>query len=524
MNNLNNAYGLSQEVRESTGKLQSPENDLKGIKRSQDVFTVSTYFIYFSFTSVIFAGVTVWNLQDYIFGNYTNVIGMVWALVTVFVVPLALSLAKHFNYKAIARHSVEHDRNKVIIHSIIVLALLSGLYYEAISSSSNLQAKAFHAVENSKAGESILNTSVASSSSGAIAGLIADAEFKLAGCERRLKDGSVKDCNNSTAKVNSLKAQAQAERESVATANVAAIGAKQDALSKERAEHALPAAKYVAEMAGRSNDYGTMVVVILAALFFELIHISTIFNEAKALRGIDTQTARLKALNSDYFRATGKTFDEGDFKDSRTIDLSDNPLNVPMDNDGADFEVRTKGKPYKDNHDFGFIPSSANARFKWQDSEVELPAKPEKSFGFIPSRSSDSLAAQNRKDYPQEIVMPTKSRPTHDDYAPVKRVDLTARERLRNGEKLYPSGALDAPDSPAKADDDTHENTLHAHVDMHVDMRSNKHQKGVCPQCGERFKPVNKQHRFCSPSCRDTWHNAKKPERVKFIRSKKGGE
>lgn len=420
--NLSNAYSLSQDLSESAKKLQAHQHDLQGIKTSQAVFTLATYFIYFSFTAVIFAGVTVWKLQSYIFDNYTNVIGMVWALVTVFAVPLALSLAKHFNYKAIAKNSVERGhRGQLIIHAIIALALISGLYYEAISSSSNLQAKAFHSVENSKAGEAILNTTVNNSSSGAIAGLIADAEYKLAGCQRRLKEGSVKDCHNSQAKVDSLKAQAQAERESVASANVAAISAKQTALDKERDSHALPAAKYAAEVTNMSNDAGTMIIVIIAALFFELIHITTIFNEARALRGIDTYSASLKMLNGEYFKATGKTFDSGDFKDNRTIDLSDKPLNVPVDEYGADFEVKTKGQPYKDNKTgFGFVPQTAKL-FKWQD-EPNLPAKPEKQgFGFIPTRSRESLDAENRAKYPQEILYPKHEVRTPDDYALIPR-------------------------------------------------------------------------------------------------------
>lgn len=540
--NLTNAYTLSQELMESKDKLAKNQHDLNGIKASQTVFTIATYFIYFSFTAVIFAGVTVWNLQSYIFDNYTNVIGMVWALVTVFAVPLALSLAKHFNYKAIALNSVERgNRGQLIIHAIIALALISGLYYEAISSSSNLQAKAFHSVENSKAGASIMNTSVASSSGGAIAGLIADAEFKLAGCERRLKEGSVKDCNNSQAKVDSLKAQAQYERESVASANVAAIGAKQEALDKERDSHALPAAKWAAELMNMSNDAGTMIIVIIAALFFELIHITTIFNEARALRGIDTHTAALKQLNGEYFKATGKTFDAGDFKDNRTIDLSDKPLNVPntpMDNQGADFTVTTKGQPYKESKaGFGFAPSPANARFKWQDSDIELPAKPEKQFGFIPTRNSDSLAVQNRKDYPQEIVMPTIPRPTPDDYAPVKRVDLTARERLRNGEKVYPTGSLDEPTKPTltplqlpvlqlpvREGANSGKSSVYAMAEQ-----AKVGQVIACPCCEKSFTKANKWHLFCSNNrkpredggnCSDDWHNAQNPERLAAAQAK----
>ena len=523
--NLNNAYSLSQDLTESTQKLQSHQHDLKGIKTSQSIFTIATYFIYFSFTSVIFAGVTVWNLQEYIFSNYTNVIGMVWAIVTVFCVPLALSLAKHFNYKAIAKNSVERShRGQLIIHAIIALALISGLYYEAISSSSNLQAKAFHSVENSKAGENILNTTVSSSSGGAIAGLIADAEYKLAGCERRLKERSVKDCNNSQAKVDSLKAQASAERESVATANVAAIGAKQAALSKERDEHALPAAKYAAELVDMSNDAGTMIIVIIAALFFELIHITTIFNEARALRGIDTYSSSLKGLNGEYFKATGKTFDSGDFKDNRTIDLSDKPLNVPMDDQGADFEIRTKGTPYADNKTgFGFVPQTAKL-FKWQADEVQAE-KP--GFGFIPARSNQDQDAENRRKYPQEILYPTGKGKTADDYALIPRIDRN--HPTPQGENGKDSGALDSLQLPVlQLPVGESVNSVKSSVYAMAEQ-AKVGQVIACPCCGNSFTKANKWHLFCSNNrkpredggnCSDDWHNAQNPERLAAAQAK----
>ncbi|QTR52686.1 hypothetical protein [Thiothrix unzii] len=512
--NLSNAYTLSQDLSENTQKLETHQEDLKGIKTSQKVFTIATYFIYFSFTSVIFAGVTVWNLQDYIFGNYTNVIGMTWALVTVFAVPLALSLAKHFNYKAIAKNSVERNhRGQVIIHAIISLALISGLYYEAISASSNLQAKAFHSVETSKAGAAILNTTVGSSSTGAIAGLIADAEFKLVACQRKLAEGKTKDCDNSTAKVSSLKQQAQAERESVATANVAAIGAKQAALSKERDEHALPAAKYAAELVDMSNDAGTMIIVIIAALFFELIHITTIFNEARALRGIDTYSFSLKGLNGEYFRATGKTFDSGDFKDNRTIDLSDKPLNVPMDDQGADFEIRTKGTPYADNKTgFGFIPQTAKL-FKWQADEVQAE-KP--GFGFIPARSNQDQDAENRRKYPQEILYPTGKGKTADDYALIPREDFkrtnpavpghTYRDELRTGSSDYRDMPLDATTTPPaeKPLQETTTKPLAKGSEVVEAKPLAKGSEGTESLYGEWVAAVRIGE--CKPSVEPTWH------------------
>lgn len=96
----------------------------------------------------------------------------------------------------------------------------------------------------------------------------------------------------------------------------------------------------------------------------------------------------------------------------------------------------------------------------------------------------------------------------------------TTRQVLREGVRTFPGSV--GLDTPLHAHVDTQEQPLHGHVDMQKDMQPDKHQKGVCPQCGGRFKPVNKQHRFCSPSCRDTWHNEQNPERKQHMKRRKG--
>ena len=40
--------------------------------------------------------------------------------------------------------------------------------------------------------------------------------------------------------------------------------------------------------------------------------------------------------------------------------------------------------------------------------------------------------------------------------------------------------------------------------------------EGVCPECGVTFHKVNKQHRFCCPECRDSWHNQQQPQRMRY--------
>ena len=41
-----------------------------------------------------------------------------------------------------------------------------------------------------------------------------------------------------------------------------------------------------------------------------------------------------------------------------------------------------------------------------------------------------------------------------------------------------------------------------------------------CPQCGTRFRKVNKWHTFCKTACKDAWHNAQHPERAGYVKAR----
>ncbi|MFN3785454.1 MAG: hypothetical protein ACK4RS_01310 [Thiothrix sp.] len=41
-----------------------------------------------------------------------------------------------------------------------------------------------------------------------------------------------------------------------------------------------------------------------------------------------------------------------------------------------------------------------------------------------------------------------------------------------------------------------------------------------CPQCGTRFRKVNKWHTFCKTTCKDAWHNAQHPERAGYVKTR----
>jgi hypothetical protein len=460
---LQKGYSLHSQISELLIYFNTNENEFRLTSYGQKFLTVATTLIYYSFTSVIFAGVSVWAFQQYVFDNGANVNGLLYTVALVISAPIGLALIKHTNFKAMAH---AHSLKEFGIRALIVLAVLSGLWYEGISSSSNLQEKAFHAVENSKSGNAILNSGVVVASGGNTA--LSDAEFKLVSCQRKLKEGSVKDCFNSEARVASLKEQAALDRASINDANTKAITVKQEALSKERDEHALPAAKSFAEMLNASLATGTMVVVLLSSLFFELIHLSSIFSERSYLQRKAALLANLSALKNEYFRLIGKTYSPDDFQDDETLNMSEmresgairdfKESTYSVEDKEQGFEIKTKGKPYEDSKiGFGIPTPQTASKFKWQQ-EPELPAKEERSFGFL-SRTSkpvnsasldtDLLNAENRRKYPQTILYPNATGKSPDDYSVIPRKDANLGTQKPLGQTLE---RLGIPSHPSQSE------------------------------------------------------------------------
>lgn len=92
-----------------------------------------------------------------------------------------------------------------------------------------------------------------------------------------------------------------------------------------------------------------------------------------------------------------------------------------------------------------------------------------------------------------------------------------AHNKPRNG--LGFIGFID-PDKPKAL----HAHVLHGHVAPEptaetivlTSPNAQEGQEGICPQCGTRFHKVNKQHRFCCSTCRDSWHNQQQPQRLRY--------
>jgi len=500
-NSLSKGYATHAEITSKLKEAKENENAYDITKQSQKFLTVATTLIYYSFTSVIFAGVSVWGFQSYAFGNATNINGLVFTIALVISAPIGLALAKHTNFSAMAK---ARDLTTLVIRMLILLAILTGVWYEAISSSSNLQEKAFHSVENGKTGESILNSGITITTGNNPA--LAKAEFQLVSCERKLSEGSVKDCRNSAASVKSLKEQAALDRKALSEANASAITAKQAAIDKERDSHVLPAAKAIAEGFGISLAAGTFIVVVVSSFFFELIHLSTVFSERGNLAKRYELDNALQVLNLEYFRIVGKPYSPLDFKDDRIIDLSSRELttqtNTPIteSEDKSQYEIRVKGTPFQDKPPIGFVRESASEnKFKWQN-EVDKPEKAPFGFGFIHTPSPT-------KEYPQTIVMPTDKRGV---YADVPRLHPNNHSESAPYNIRVPARETGVPARetgvPAREPDYTRFSEIPTY------------EEGLCKWCGADLKDFRKGTKFCKEDHKNKYWNLCKPSNRRLRR------
>jgi len=421
---LTNAYALHAELSDQHKTVSEERQALTANHYAQQFFTVATWIIYLLFAAAMYAA-PLWVLQSFFGANAGNYLAIVVIGVFLVVFPTALALGKHAGYRALSKRGIDPR----YMGAIIAFFIASGIYFEMTSASSQQQEKAHQAVENSNAGKSIMDSTVSTGTS-AYAGMIADAEFKLVACQRKLDEGKTKDCNNSQARINSLKEQSAADRQAAITANSEAITAKQSALEKERESHALPIAKSFSELFGSSVATGAVIAALIAALIFEISHSLTIYNEWRIKKELILLEGGLKQLKIDYFHNTGKQFDATDFKEGEVIDL---------------MQMRENGKieHFNDRLQDGY-PTPNDGGFKKSGIGFTAPVG-KSSFGFIPDRATtESLDAENRRKYPQTIVMPMTSRPTPNDYGAVPRKEHKHPSPLTGTAPKTPTGTATA--------------------------------------------------------------------------------
>jgi len=486
-NKLTNAYALHADLSDLQNTVSEERQGLKANHYAQQFFTVATWIIYLLFAAAMYAA-PLWVLQAFFGANAGNYLAIAVIGVFLVVFPTALALGKHAGYRALSKRGIDPR----YMGAIIAFFIASGIYFEMTSASSQQQEKAHQAVENSNAGKAIMSTTVSTATSGN-ASLIADAEYKLVACQRRLTEGKTKDCKNSQARVDSLKEQSSADRAAAITANAQAIPLKQAALEKERESHALPIAKSFAELFGATVATGAVIAALIAALIFEISHSLTIYNEWRIKQEIASMDSGLKQLKVDYFHQTGKQFDTTDFKEGEIIDL------VEMRNNGniEHFNDRLQDDSYHATNDSGFKKSGFPGFVNTNKRETYTP-EVRQSSGF--RQSPEQL------DNVHQLASGTALQPTVTT-ADCKSGQPRAQAYGREHEKT-------AYDASAYAQ------ALQAKVGQEI----------ACPVCEKHFIKRNVQHLFCSRNrkprpdglnCSDLWHNAQDPQRLAAFRGRK---
>lgn len=342
---IEKAFDIHQEIKTYGEEVADNQHALTSNLVGQYAAAGTTWIIYLMFFAAMYAA-PLWVLEKFFDKNGDNHIAVYLTTVFIIIAPTALSILKHVSYRALAKRDANHKWIALVIGFLIV----SGIYYEIVSATAQQQEKAFAAVDDSERGKNLsvaptvaIDTSLASD--------VAKASQKLAQCGERLKQGKERHCEGDRAKLRALQdSQKTASAASVQAAS-ATVAANQQALQQERDAHALTIAKMFAEFFAVGINLGASIAAFIGALLFEVAHAISVFNE-RALRGkIDGLNGHLNKLKGDYFKASGKAFNAGDFKDDYQIDLG---------------KLREAGE-------LGGIPAVAlspapTARFKWQEA------------------------------------------------------------------------------------------------------------------------------------------------------------
>ncbi|OQX07478.1 MAG: hypothetical protein BWK73_27945, partial [Thiothrix lacustris] len=177
---MTNAYALHSDMIDLQRTAHDERQALKVNRWAQQFFTVATWIIYLMFAAAMY-GAPLWVLQAFFGANAGNYIAIIVIGLFLVVLPTALAMGKHSGYKALSKRGIDPRW----MGAIIAFFIASGIYFEMTSATSQQQEKAHQAVENSNAGKAIMGTTVSTGTS-AYASLLADAEFKLVSCQRKL--------------------------------------------------------------------------------------------------------------------------------------------------------------------------------------------------------------------------------------------------------------------------------------------------------------------------------------------------
>ncbi len=380
---------------------------------------ILTGLLYFMFEKHLFLGEAMtWGAY---FHEWHSALDFILMFIIVIMSAVFLAWVKHHAYL----HFGLYGSIGLIVFTVIGFALFA----EFFSSSASQDTKSRVLLSSDKAYQSTL-APVASAPALVGSGnaeAIAKAEQKLAQCNDKLSRGKTPHCKGDQANLDSLKAS---NTQSLALARQVANDTQKmqyDRQDKLKADSYNAVIVSIAQFIGGA-DYAnwiktaTVLVMLLVAIAFEILH--HFLSHAKersqnAVYGLELELAKY----------------DGSF-------IPEKPESVIPKNDGAFKQsgigfTAPIGKPTTAHYSPSPAAEYEKPVFKYQQEKQDAPKR--QSFGFMPSRQSpEAQDAENRKRYPQTIIMPVRA-----NGVPPEKV--TYRQELRKGEKVYSDTPLDAP-------------------------------------------------------------------------------
>ncbi len=494
-NSAGSAYKLAQQIELTREAIGKAKQQIAYVQLALKFGFATTWLLYFIFAMGFYVA-DLWGLTTWLTENIGEVLAFTVFLVMAVLMAQTLAMIKHvfYEHRAMFRYGA----------GIVLLIGLLGVFFEVFNSTSQQQHMAYTKAENSKAFDSVANTQITvgnASDSGMIAhyqGELGKHQEYLKTCKKTCTEQRAKIAEY-TGKIEAMQKGAQDAATAATAATTAAITAKAETLQNMKDEAHKPMFKFFRDVFNISIAIALVLTAAIVSAGFEYSHalLSRILGEKQDyLAALQDQLIKLE---SSYIDMTGKKYTSGDFADMEAGTI--NPEGT----------AQTDGGYKRQSEGFGFIPNRPAPAMAMQEGYAQVMHSPA-LFKWQQNRSSYGQPEQLRTQEPRKPFA---------GFVDTNGMKAkTTRQVLREGVRTFPGNV--GLDTPLHAHVDTQEQPLHGHVDMQKDMQPDKHQKGVCPQCGGRFKPVNKQHRFCSPSCRDTWHNEQNPERKQHMKRRKG--
>jgi hypothetical protein len=411
-----------------------------------------TFLLFLAFTLSLYLG-DILHLQTLITSFMGSAPGFSFYLIICLMLAYVLAGIKHAAYS----HMAMFGR----VLAIVAVVVSMGLLAEVFQSSGNQDTKARVVMENSAEFKAAVNANpLAGLNLSGNTGNLTRLQGELAEAQSYLKSCK-KTCHIQQAKVDKLNAQIAAEQavnadhaSNLATLTQTALQAQTERIRHIEEKGYNPTIRSIASITGLQIATAIVLVMLFISAQFETLHYWLSEMKARALMALDGLQAALVRLEVEYFQATGLEFDGSAHEDLE-------PITRPAPRSLQEHKT-----------DFGFIPQTASmahssvtpALFKWQQQPAH--DKPRNGLGFI------------------GFVDPDKPKALH-------------------GHVLH--GHV-APEPIAETIVLTSPNAREGQEDK----------EGICPQCGARFRKVNKQHRFCCSICRDSWHNQQQPQRLRY--------